>query len=445
MSGASIHIPDSTHDWYDFVYAYDASVITTLLEQLDVTTNDLVYDPFTGTGTTVLTCKQHGVDAIGTDTSPASTLAASVKTTWNINLTELDDRVTTLLTTLRPALQALTAANKTTLQDYTNEAIIPPVPLDTYDFTQPDTLPDGWLHELTWKHINVIKHHINTHPDDVITDVFKLALMSILPESLANIRFAPEVTRVDADPSHVDAYTPFKNKLTSIQSDIRCIQRAVQTSSVTSGRTDILQADARNTRDALINDSCVLTDHGAVDYIITSPPYPAEHDYTRNQRLELLSLDHCWTTEQLQTLKKQNIRSHTKNIYTDDTHGETVAVHDNNTIHEIVSEMRDIIEKENVTHGFGQAYPRVVEEYFGDMVLHLRSAASLLSDTGTAAYVVADSGSYWQVEIPTSDILHDLALDKTPFSTANTMHWRDITATTAEYSHVNENILLLSK
>lgn len=440
-----ITIPDSTHNWYDFVYSYDPQLIHTLIDELNITTNDLVYDPFTGTGTTVLTCKQHGIDAIGTDTSPASTLSATVKTTWNINIDAFSTRKEKLLNTLRPALKSVTATNRTTLQDYTNSSPDPPLPLTAYNFTKPQTLPEGWLHELTRKHATVIKHHINQQPDDAITDAFRLALIAILPESLANIRFAPEVTRNKDTPPHIDAYTPFKNKITQIQTDLRKITRENNCTQISPGTTSIHCTDARNASDLIMDKNQLFERHGSINYVITSPPYPSEHDYTRNQRLELLFLDHCRTTTELQSLKKQNIRSHTKNVYADDSAGENVNIHDNTKVHEIVTEMEKIITQENITHGFGQTYPRVVEEYFGGMVHHLQDTATILSESGSAAYVVADSGSYWQVEIPTSEILGELAVNKTPFSSSKTKHWRDITTTTADYDTIPEKILILTK
>lgn len=438
-----ITIPDTIHNWYNFVYSYDPSLITSLINELNITRDNLVYDPFTGTGTTLLTCKQHGIDAIGTDTSPASTLAATVKTTWDINTATFKTRQETLLNTIRPALKTLTSNHRTTLHDYTNTTLTPPKPISEYDFSEPETLPNAWLHELTHKHATVIKHHINQLPDDDITDAFRLALIATLPESLANVRFAPEITRDKDTPQHIDAYTPFKNKLSTLHTDLQHINQEL-THSITPGDTEVCRADARNTA-SILTTTELLSKHGTVDYVITSPPYPAEHDYTRNQRLELLYLDHCRTIPELQALKKQNIRSHTKNVYADDSEGDDVNIHDNATVHDIVTTMEDIIEKENITHGFGQTYPRVVEEYFGGMVNHLRDVATILSDTGTAVYVVADSGSYWQVEIPTSDILTELAVTKTPFTTAETKHWRDITATTADYDNIAENILILKK
>jgi len=44
----------SIHDWYRFVYAYSDQIITGLVDEFGITQDDLVIDPFNGTGTTTL-------------------------------------------------------------------------------------------------------------------------------------------------------------------------------------------------------------------------------------------------------------------------------------------------------------------------------------------------------------------------------------------------------
>ena len=59
--------------------------------------------------------------------------------------------------------------------------------------------------------------------------------------------------------------------------------------------------------------------------VISSPPYPAEHDYTRHSRLELAFLEEGIKLETLRRIKKRMVRCHTKGIYKHDKDGESVA------------------------------------------------------------------------------------------------------------------------
>ncbi len=296
--------------------------------------------------------------------------------------------------------------------------------------------------------MNVLRYHVEKMPDDDVTDVFRLAMIAILPENVGNVRFGPEATRDRKQEGDKDVYSIFRRKLDTIKQDIARVQKATENGTVEPGQVEVFQADARELADSLRTESRLLNadkHDGEVDYLITSPPYPAEHDYTRNQRLELIWLGVCDDNEDLRKIKKMNIRSHTKNIYVADDEGEQTNIRENDRIDQIVSEMERIIEEENVSHGFGQYYPRVIAEYFAGMLHHLEQVYELMADGGKAAYVVGDSGSYWQVVVETAEILAELAEERVGFVNPQIRLWRNMAATTAEYDDVAENILILTK
>jgi DNA modification methylase len=437
----------SVHDWYRFVYAYSDRIITSLVDEFDITEDDLLVDPFNGTGTTTLAAKKLGIDAVGTDSSPANVLSARTKTNWDIDLNEFRTRRTDLLQTLEPIFRQISAEGNTTLDSF-GDADREVISLERYDFSEPEKIPKGWLSEKPLKKMKVLRYHVDELPDDAVTDLFRVAMMAILPEDIGNVRFGPEATRDRKQEGDKDVYTALRKKLDDIEQDLARVQKAIKEGEVDPGDTEIIRADARKLADALRNESELLhnDDHeGEVDYLITSPPYPAEHDYTRNQRLELIWLGVCDDNTDLQKIKKMNIRSHTKNIYVDDDEGEQVDIRENNRIDAVVTEMENIIEERDVQHGFGQYYPRVIEEYFAGMQHHFEQVYDLLTPGGKAAYVVGDSGSYWQVEVETAEILGELAEDRVGFEEPDIELWRNMQATTADYDDVEENILILTK
>lgn len=267
-------------------------------------------------------------------------------------------------------------------------------------------------------------------------------------EDVGNIRFGPEATRNRKQEADKDVFTIFKSKLAEIEEDLESVQAAVEEGEIDPGETEILRGDARELADNLRENSELLNSdkhEGEVDYLITSPPYPAEHDYTRNQRLELIWLNAADDNKDLQKIKKANIRSHTKNIYVADDEGEQVNIRENDSVDSIVTEMEQIIIDEDISHGFGKYYPRVIEEYFAGMQHHFEQVYGLLAPGGKAAYVVGDSGSYWQVEVETAKILGELAEERVGFEEPEIQLWRNMAATTADYDDVEENILILTK
>lgn len=436
------------HDWYRFVYAYSDQIIIDLVDEFGIEHDDLLIDPFNGTGTTVLAAKKLGIDAIGMDTSPASVLSARSKTNWDVDLDEFRDRRSELLTTIQPIFKQISSEGNTTLDSFGDSDEDEEIDLSKYDFSEPEKTPKGWLSEKPLKKMKVLRYHVEELPDDDVTDLLRLAMIAILPEDVGNVRFGPEATRDRKQEGDKDVYTILKNKLDDIEQDLEKVQQAVDSGEVDPGETEVLRADARKLADSLTEESELLhgdKHNGEIDYLITSPPYPAEHDYTRNQRLELIWLGVCDDNNDLQKIKKMNIRSHTKNIYVADDEAEQTNIREIEKVDSIISEMEKIIEEEDIQHGFGQYYPRVIGEYFAGMQHHLEQVYELMAPGGKAAYVVGDSGSYWQVEVETADILGEIAEDRIGFEEPEIRLWRNMAATTAEYDDVEENILVLTK
>lgn len=427
----------SFHDWYRTVYAYSDDIIYDLVAEWDVSTDDLILDPFVGTGTTVVAANKLGIDAIGTDALPPNVLATQAKSTWDIDLNTFLTRSNQLLDDIRPAFRALSRnEHDKTLADFTDNNN--PVDLSEYDFSVSDKLPKGWLSEKPRKKMQVLKHEIDALPDDDVTRLLRVAMFAILPENVGNVGFGPEAYRTK-QVDDVDVHNYFTNKIDRMYRDLEYVQQT----GITPGESEAFEADARVIGDTLTQESGLLDEHGTVDYVITSPPYPAEHDYTRNQRLELVWTDAVTDTESLQHIKKNSIRSNTKNIYVGDNDGEQTRIRDIDAVDEIVAELERIVEDENIEHGFGQYYPRVIEEYFGGMTRHLQSLATVLRPGGKAGYVVADQASYWQVDVPTGDILSTIAEQKTPLEPVNVYEWRSVNATTGAHDELEEHILVL--
>ena len=80
------------HDWYRFVLSFPPHLVRTYIEKFGLSKNNVVLDPFCGTGTTLIEAKLAGVTAIGLEGNPFPYFASSVKTDWNLDANELSKR-----------------------------------------------------------------------------------------------------------------------------------------------------------------------------------------------------------------------------------------------------------------------------------------------------------------------------------------------------------------
>src|ERR1700722_19213694 len=74
------------HDWYRIVLGYSDHLVAKLLKDLKIKPGQKVLDPFCGLGTTLVECLKLGIESVGIDANPSSWFAASVKTTWNLDI-----------------------------------------------------------------------------------------------------------------------------------------------------------------------------------------------------------------------------------------------------------------------------------------------------------------------------------------------------------------------
>lgn len=73
------------HDWYRFVLSYPPHLVRQYLNEFDLGENDLVPDPFCGTGTTVVEAKLQGIPSVGIEANRFAQFAGSVKIDWRLD------------------------------------------------------------------------------------------------------------------------------------------------------------------------------------------------------------------------------------------------------------------------------------------------------------------------------------------------------------------------
>jgi hypothetical protein len=352
---------------------------------------------------------KHGIDAVGIDANPSSCFAARVKTTWTLK-TEI------LLNLLGEVAREQSRALS---RDHTNDS--------TYKYLESSGMIErGWISPKPLRKAIAIKLSItNLTASTPYKNALMLALLSEVVQDASNVKFGPELY-CSKRKEDADVFGGFEARVNNFADDLKKV------SSLTPGHVRVFQGDSRNCYD-LINKVA----SGPYAAGICSPPYPSEHDYTRNARLELAFLGEVCDRPTLRAIKQSMIRSHTKNIYKSDADDKLVTRYIQ--IAAISEKLK--VKTQGCTHGFGKLYPKVVAEYFGGMKRHFQSMKKLLAPDAYCAYVVGDQCSYAQVPIPTAEILSSIAR-VAGFKTMEIERWRTRWSSSTSKG-INENILIL--
>jgi len=398
------------HDWYTIIWGFSDHLVEKLINRLGLSQRDRVLDPFCGTGTTLVECLKNQVSAVGVDANPASVLAARVKTDWSVCPTQLFDALDEVIRTYNRSL----GQN----HGFTNDA--------THRYLRESGMIDrGWISAVPLRKSLALKRAINIQNYIGKLDrALRLSLIAEVVKTASNVRFGPELY---CGPRKVDApvIEAFADRTTKMALDLYNAPR-------TTARADVLLGDAREVSS--------LQHHArqsAFDAVICSPPYPAEHDYTRNGRLELAFLEEVVDVQSLRKHKRRMMRSHTKNIYVDDSDRSYAPEFD--ALRALLKEVADAAAEKR--HGFARLYEKVVAEYFGGMRRHLAAVRRVLKHNGACAYVVGDQASYAGVSIPTAELLATVA-EFEGFSVEGIEAWRD-RRSSGTGKVVTENILFL--
>ena len=395
------------HRWYRMVLGYPDHLVTSIFGRLSVDKSSRVLDPFCGSGTTLVECKKRGVLSFGIDANPVAIHASLAKTTWDLNSERL-------LNIANDAIRD--ATNAYPQQTFTTDP--------TYKYlAQSGMLKRGWICPKPLRKALALKRSVGEQGcTEKYTRVLQLCLLSEVVQHASNVKFGPEIY-CSKKKWDVEVFSGFRKRAEQVAADLDIVE-SLQTTAAT-----VVEGDSRKSSNLLARQKFT--------HCICSPPYPTEHDYTRNSRLELAFLERVTDLESLRKIKRGMIRSHTKGIYKGDQDDQSAIEYE--IVARLVRRLRRAVGN---AHGFVGLYPDVIAHYFGGMKQHFEDLKNVLASEARCAYVVGDQSSYRGIRIPTAKILATI-LDSLDFRDIQVVHWRGRWSSTRSHM-VNENVLLFS-
>lgn len=424
------------HDWYRFVLSFPPHLVRQYILKFRLESRDLLFDPFCGTGTTLVEAKKNGIPSLGCDAHRFAALVSRVKTNWEVN----PDLVTATLRTILRLAEAQSAADG--LEALSFEAAMLHDQGDIRDrlsLTEDEAklLPTGFLSQRPLQRLLLLRDAIDRQKERIPVEIYEFFLVAfahVIANGAGNFAFGPEIYRTKPKPDY-DVLGHFARQANLMLSELR----AKHSTSSASIPSTVLLDDARKLAHV----------PNGISTVITSPPYPNEKDYTRTTRVESILLRLVADRASLREMKEGLLRSNTRNIFVDDTDGDEVAEFPSiQAVCEQIEARRIALEKDS---GFERLYHKVVSHYFGGMRRHLRALRPKLTRRAKLAYVVGDQLSFLMVPVATARLLSEVAAAEGYITVACDL-WRERVGTKVRNSitnertvRVREEILVLEK
>lgn len=337
--------PEPVHRWFWFPHSFSPQLIDEVLRAFPIPDNGRILDPFMGAGTTVVRAGQLGFEAAGTDLSPLSLFVSRVKL-CPLPPAQLEDALLSIL-------------------DYK------PTPgWEQFPERLRKAFTPGEL-----AHLVGIQQRLSALPP-AIADFFRLTLLRVLQR----------VSRAVPDGGW-----------------FRWVQKEDQSEQIKAWFEEQARLQMADVGKIPLNGGKVYLDDsryldkitGPFDLIVTSPPYPNRHDYSRIFHIELLWLG---TDEKdVKQFRKTSIRSHVE--------AAAPALSP--------EEYRTPTGLEEVLHSLPEkADPRIapmLQGYFEDMYLTLRALNRHLRAGAVLALVVGNV-RHAGVMVPVDAILAEVAV-----------------------------------
>lgn len=414
------------HNWYYFVLGYTPAFPDFILERENIDSSHFVVDPFVGTGTTLIACKQKGIPSLGVEANDYFIDVVKTKVTWDIDVKKAKDYKDKIV-------DRASASFSKYKSNLCNES-------QGYLFTEgqhfweeyaaehrPKMLDPRYISDIPFAKLHILREKTRKVVEEQnLKHFFDLAISSIIVP-VSNARYGPGFGLIKPK-KDADVLDVFSKKVDRMIEDVKSASDCQCNTS-----TQIVHGDSRELSKYL--------EPNSVDLMITSPPYAGDHEYTKHTRLELIFMGYANDLNEFRTIKKRMLRGSTTNIYREDQDVEHVK--HLRSIEKVTELIDERLKSDGATSGFEKLYTRLVWEYFGGMYRMLTETRSVLKAGGKISLLISDSHAFKMVHILTADILGEIGCD-IGYRDVKVELWQDKVSTSHKY-HLRENIVTLTK
>ena len=353
------------HRWYYYKEGFSPVLVEKAIEIADVQEDEIVLDPFNGSGTTTLTASTNDKKAIGIEVNPFTCFLSKTKAS-NVNLSELNTWENLLIK----------GAEK--------EKTSPLMGFSTFS----ETIElKKWLFndevltsfEGAWKKSKEISSY-NTRR------ILRLALISAAMKNCNAkkdgkcLRYRPTWQEKQYD---IDSFVEsFRNKVKEIKEDAE--------NSYINKNTTIINNDSRN---------FLASKNASFKFklCVTSPPYLNTFDYTDIYRPELFLGKFVQSNKDLYKLRLKTVRSHIQAKWKSPKLSDFGMLYEQSISHI----------KDNQDQLMDKRIPLMVQAYFEDM-FNILKMLKAKADENAQVWLVVSNSAYADREIPVDLIIGEI-------------------------------------
>lgn len=340
------------HRWFVFPHSFTHDLVLALIAEWEIGQGSHILDPFVGAGTTLVSAKSLGISATGYDLSPLAVFVTNVK------VEDYDQKVVT--TAWHKVSKRLGTDHRTRKQDFP----------DLLQKAFPGKALDILIH---------IRQEIFNIEDKKIQDFFLLALLSILRNFSKAIPNGGWLRWSNHHIQWPQIIPIFRNQVDMMINDL----------------SQVHANHSRQLWKAYIADARELPESSKqFDCLLTSPPYPNRHDYTRIFNVELLFA--FLNQEEIKTLRYQSFESH---VESRPQRNDGAGYNEPALLKSTLAQLKGKVHDERI--------PPMLGGYFKDCYLNLKTCVPLMRSGARLAYVVGNA-CYSGVQIYVDEILADI-------------------------------------
>ena len=362
------------HNWYKFSAGFSYRFVDLILEDY-LGQNLVVYEPFSGCGTTLVECQKRGVRAIGNEGQELMCNIINAKLNWDIPRRLYDE----CIASVRERLNGCKNTREI-------EAEYHPLLVSLYDA---DSLRDLYC----------IRDSIRNFEREDLRDFFNLALSQTLHKAAIHPIAVPYISRSKTLLDSGAAREKFERIADQMMRDIEQMPHRERLARV-------YCFDSRKRNPFIQDASCGLC--------ITSPPYLNNLDYGEVSKVHSHFFEMTRDWNDITNIVRKNLVTGATTHYRDSDFciNQFVKGDFAQCVPEVIKQLVPLylkIEENSKPRGGRKSFHILMMLYFEDMFAALKEMRRVLSDNAFAYLILGDSAPYG-VYVPTTQFLGEIAL-----------------------------------